>query len=236
MDPQTQQPLATNAAAATPAAPVPTPAPSADDLKKLSDDLKSLATQAAQTQTEVAAEPVAPVVMPAAEAPVVSAPVAPMSAEEIKPTMSDKVQPEQAPVGQFKVTMYTTPACQYCKAEKEYLSQQGIAFVERNVEQNEADLREMLNVSDNFAGVPVTVIENPTGQKLVVKGFTQTDFEEEARNFGLIKGEKTTKPEESMTSSAPAPMAVEPPTAPMTPSEPTAPAAPVAPPVMPDLN
>ncbi len=235
MDPQTQQPPAINAVATTPPAQAPTPAPSSDDLKKLSDDLKNLATQAAQTQTEVVAEPVVnPSAMPAAEAPVVSAPVTPMPIEEVKPTMSDKIQPEQA-VGQFKVTMYTTPACQYCKAEKEYLTQQGIAFVEKNVEQNEADLREMLNVSDNFAGVPVTVIENPTGQKLVVKGFTQTDFEEEARNFGLVKGEKATKPEESMTSAAPASMSAEP-AAPMTPSEPMAPAAPATPPVMPDLN
>lgn len=153
-----------------PVAPAPVapavPSATVDDLQKITQDLQNIAAEAQQT---IPAQPVvaAPAV-PAPESP--QAPVAP---------------PEAVPAAavSLKATVYSITDCEYCAAEKQYLTSKNIPFVEKNVEKNEADLKEMLAASDNFAGVPVTVLESSTGKKVVVKGFTQSDFEEEMKKL-----------------------------------------------------
>ncbi|OGK13761.1 hypothetical protein A3A93_05470 [Candidatus Roizmanbacteria bacterium RIFCSPLOWO2_01_FULL_38_12] len=78
----------------------------------------------------------------------------------------------------MKVTIYTVTDCQFSKAEKEYLQSKNIPFEEKNLESNREFLTEMLNVSDNFAGTPVTKIEKDDGQMVVVKGFTKEEFDQ----------------------------------------------------------
>lgn len=77
----------------------------------------------------------------------------------------------------MKVTIYTTAECPFSKQEKEYLQGHNIAFEERNVETNREYLTEMLAVSNNFAGTPVTKIEKDDGAISVLKGFTQAEFD-----------------------------------------------------------
>ena len=77
----------------------------------------------------------------------------------------------------MKATIYTTSTCPFCQQEKTYLQSKGIAFEEKNVELNKAFLDEMLQVGNNFAGVPVTKIDKNDGQSVVLKGFTQAEFD-----------------------------------------------------------
>lgn len=77
----------------------------------------------------------------------------------------------------MKVTLYTTSACPFCQQEKTYLQSKGLSFEEKNVELNKAYLDEMLQVGNNFAGVPITKIEKDDGQTVVLKGFTQSEFD-----------------------------------------------------------
>jgi len=77
----------------------------------------------------------------------------------------------------MKVTIYTTNDCQFCKQEKDYLASKNIAFEEKNVQSNREFLQEMLDVSNNFAGTPVTKIEKDDGQSVVLKGFTQSELD-----------------------------------------------------------
>ncbi len=77
----------------------------------------------------------------------------------------------------MKVTIYTTAECPFSKQEKEYLQGHNIAFEERNVETNREYLTDMLAVSNNFAGTPVTKIEKDDGAISVLKGFTQAEFD-----------------------------------------------------------
>ena len=77
----------------------------------------------------------------------------------------------------MKVTIYTTNDCQFCKQEMTYLASKNIAFEEKNVQSNRDFLQEMLDVSNNFAGTPVTKIDKDDGQSVVLKGFTQSEFE-----------------------------------------------------------
>ena len=78
----------------------------------------------------------------------------------------------------MKITVYTVSDCQFSKAEKEYLQSHNLPFEEKNLEQNREWLTEMLAVSNNFAGTPVTKIEKDDGQIVVLKGFTQEEFDQ----------------------------------------------------------
>ena len=79
----------------------------------------------------------------------------------------------------MKVTIYTINECKFSQAEKDYLKTNNIAFEEKNVEQNRDFLTEMLGISENFAGTPVTKIEKDDGTSSVLKGFTQEEFDKE---------------------------------------------------------
>lgn len=105
----------------------------------------------------------------------------------------------------MKVTIYTINDCKFSQAEKDYLKTNGIAFEEKNVEQNRDFLTEMLGISENFAGTPVTKIEKDDGMTNVLKGFTQEEFDKE---LGIITAPDVLPPTPPMPSeemSVPAP-------------------------------
>lgn len=77
----------------------------------------------------------------------------------------------------MKITLYTIPDCQFCKQEKDYLTSKGLPFDEKDVMANKDFLAEMLQKSQNFAGVPFTSLEEGT-QNVMLKGFTQSEFDE----------------------------------------------------------
>ncbi|OGK62759.1 hypothetical protein A2334_00900 [Candidatus Roizmanbacteria bacterium RIFOXYB2_FULL_38_10] len=77
----------------------------------------------------------------------------------------------------MKITIYTITDCQFSKQEKEYLTSHQLPFDEKNLETNREFLTEMLAVSNNFAGTPVTKIDKDDGQIAVLRGFTKEEFD-----------------------------------------------------------
>jgi len=77
----------------------------------------------------------------------------------------------------MKITIYTITECQYSTQEKDYLKAHNLQFEEKNLEANRDFLTEMMAVSNNFAGTPVTKIEKDDGQIIILKGFTQDEFD-----------------------------------------------------------
>jgi glutaredoxin 3 len=67
----------------------------------------------------------------------------------------------------MKVVVYTTPTCAYCHQAKQFLSRQGIPFVEKNVAADRQAASEMVRISGQ-QGVPVITVD-----KQVVIGFDQ---------------------------------------------------------------
>lgn len=78
----------------------------------------------------------------------------------------------------MKITVYTVTDCQFSKTEKEYLASHTLQFEEKNLETNKEFLTEMLAVSNNFAGTPVTKVEKDDGSIVVLKGFTKEEFDQ----------------------------------------------------------
>lgn len=78
----------------------------------------------------------------------------------------------------MKITLYTITDCEFCKQEKEYLQSHNLPFEEKNLEKNKEWLTEMLAVSNNFAGTPVTKVEKDDGSIAVLKGFTKEEFDQ----------------------------------------------------------
>jgi glutaredoxin 3 len=70
------------------------------------------------------------------------------------------------------VIVYTTPTCPYCGMVKDFLSQKGISFEERDVSQNSSYAQELMERTGQM-GVPVTVID---GQ--IVVGFDRGVLEQ----------------------------------------------------------
>ena len=120
----------------------------------------------------------------------------------------------------MKVTVYTTTDCQYSKQEKDYLVANKVQYEEKNLETNKEFLTEMLALSNNFAGTPVTRVEKDDGSIVVLKGFTKEEFD---TTFSLV-AETPPKAEETVATADPTTLVVE--------------AAPVAenPPVSTELN
>jgi glutaredoxin len=69
-----------------------------------------------------------------------------------------------------KVKMYKTHTCPFCRMESEYLRENGVAFDEVFVDDDIEQATEMMNASGQM-GVPFTVIETDSGEKINVLGF-----------------------------------------------------------------
>jgi glutaredoxin-like YruB-family protein len=72
----------------------------------------------------------------------------------------------------MNVIVYTSPTCPYCGMVKEFLSQRGIRFDERDVSRNSSYAQELVT-STGQMGVPVTIIN---GQ--IVIGFDRDRLEQ----------------------------------------------------------
>lgn len=77
----------------------------------------------------------------------------------------------------MKITVYTIKDCAFSKQEKEYLNANKLAYEEKDLETNKSFLTEMLAISNNFAGTPVTRAEKDDGSISVLKGFTKEEFD-----------------------------------------------------------
>ena len=62
------------------------------------------------------------------------------------------------------VVMYTKPGCPHCAKAKAWYNEQGIAFTEKNAQDNREYRREMFAFSDNDPTVPVIVEDDKLKQ------------------------------------------------------------------------
>jgi glutaredoxin len=70
------------------------------------------------------------------------------------------------------VKIYSTSWCAFCRAEKRFLTQKGVAFTDVDVEADQAEAAEMVKLSGQM-GVPYTVITKPDGSTVGILGFDQ---------------------------------------------------------------
>jgi glutaredoxin 3 len=60
--------------------------------------------------------------------------------------------------------IYTKPGCPYCAKAREHYTQQGMAFEDRNAQDNLKYRKEMLKFSDGDPTVPVIVLDGKLQQ------------------------------------------------------------------------
>jgi len=72
----------------------------------------------------------------------------------------------------MNVIVYSTPACPYCTQAKQFLSQRGVRFAEKDVSRDRAAAQEMIRVSKQ-RGVPVITVDDQ-----VVVGFDRARLEQ----------------------------------------------------------
>lgn len=65
----------------------------------------------------------------------------------------------QATTDDAKVIIYSTTWCAFCKTEKQYLSKLGVAYIEKDVEEDKEAYEELMRKNGGaYQGVPVTDI------------------------------------------------------------------------------
>lgn len=78
----------------------------------------------------------------------------------------------------MQITVYTTTSCPYCKMLKDYLTQKGVAFEEKLVDQSIDAQNKMVEDSGGFLGVPFTVVAKDDGTKATIVGFDKNRVNE----------------------------------------------------------
>jgi glutaredoxin 3 len=63
-----------------------------------------------------------------------------------------------------EVVIYTKPGCPYCNKAMTWYTSQGIAFKEKNAQDNRQYRREMFSFSDGDPTVPVIVVDGKLKQ------------------------------------------------------------------------
>jgi alkyl hydroperoxide reductase subunit F len=81
----------------------------------------------------------------------------------------------------YRVRIFSTPTCSYCKQAKEFLSSKGISFEDIDVSSNPEGLKEMRNITGGARTVPVIVIDNT-----VIVGYEEADIAKTLKEKGLI--------------------------------------------------
>ncbi|HSH31719.1 MAG TPA: glutaredoxin family protein [Candidatus Saccharimonadales bacterium] len=71
-----------------------------------------------------------------------------------------------------KIRIYSTATCGYCKSEKAYLDENGIAYEDIMVDADPVKAKEMIELSGQM-GVPFTVITKDDGTEEHILGFDQ---------------------------------------------------------------
>lgn len=96
----------------------------------------------------------------------------------------------------MKVTVYTSSHTDspFCKAELEYLKSKNITFEERDVYKEAANLSEMMSLSENFSGVPFTILTLDDGTEHKLKGFTGQEFDKVLMPADTVSGVTATVP------------------------------------------
>ena len=69
----------------------------------------------------------------------------------------------------MNITVYSTTTCPFCKLEKEWLAEKGVAFTSKVVDEHPGLAEELISRTNQLS-VPVTIIEKE-GKETVVVGF-----------------------------------------------------------------
>ena len=75
------------------------------------------------------------------------------------------------------VEIYSTPACGFCKALKEFLDENDIEYKDYNVAEESEKLDEMTEMTDQ-SGVPVVLFNRSQENEEVIIGFDQARISE----------------------------------------------------------
>lgn len=71
------------------------------------------------------------------------------------------------------VIIYSTTWCAFCKRAKDYFTQKGIAYEDKDVEQDAAAYEELMKkIGGNFQGVPVIDVKGS-----IILGFDQSKID-----------------------------------------------------------
>jgi glutaredoxin len=76
----------------------------------------------------------------------------------------------------MNITMYSSSTCTTCIGLGKWLNQNGFEYIKKMVDADDQTMQEFLAISDNFIGVPFTVITDEEGTLTKVPGYDRKAF------------------------------------------------------------
>jgi glutaredoxin len=76
----------------------------------------------------------------------------------------------------MEITMYSSSTCTTCVGLGNWLNQSGFEYTKKMVDESPAVMEAFLEVSNNFIGVPYTVITNDQGHQTKIPGYDRKAF------------------------------------------------------------
>ncbi len=108
------------------------------------------------------------------------------AAETIAPAeQTTIVSPTPAAIEYPSVVIYTLSTCPHCRDAKQYLTANGIPFINREVDSDDAHMAELMKIYDSMGvpdqsrGVPLFVIDG----KIKISGFDKVKLEKTLKDF-----------------------------------------------------
>ncbi|MBI4035163.1 MAG: glutaredoxin family protein [Candidatus Chisholmbacteria bacterium] len=76
------------------------------------------------------------------------------------------------------ITVYSTQTCPYCKMLKSWLEERKMSYEDKFVDEDQAAMEEMMQISEGHLGVPFSVVTGDDGTKVKIIGFDKAKFQE----------------------------------------------------------
>jgi glutaredoxin len=76
----------------------------------------------------------------------------------------------------MNITVFSTSTCATCHIVTKWLDNQGLDYVKKNTDEDDAAMMEFMSVNDGMIGVPFTVIEHDNGERTRISGYNVTEF------------------------------------------------------------
>ena len=71
----------------------------------------------------------------------------------------------------MNITIYSTTTCATCHILTQWLDKQGITYTKKNTDEDDAAMVEFMSVNEGMVGVPFTVIEQDSGERIRLSGY-----------------------------------------------------------------
>jgi arsenate reductase-like glutaredoxin family protein len=78
----------------------------------------------------------------------------------------------------MQITMYASTTCTTCAGLGKWLTKSGFEYTKKMIDDDQATMTEFFEISDNFVGVPFSVLTHEDGSVTKIPGYDRKAFQQ----------------------------------------------------------